>query len=1340
MVGRAAVLGLLVVGAACAAEPPGAFPGEERRIADELRSAAKLDDAPAVKRYQEILAESGDRLVPADEAGTRLVPARWLAHAALAKRSPQARKLYRESADGPARKLLEQGAAARDARVLERVVAEAFCSRPAEAALHLLGDLAFERGEFETAERFWRTLAPPASKPNPDGLTYPDPQDPALARAKQILAALFAGDVPRAKRELDTFRKFHADAEGALAGRKGKYAETLANLLATERPAPSSAPADSDPAAWGTFAGESSRNRIIPDRVTPYWPVLPQWTAPLPSDPGDPKRQPADVPPGSFAAARGLAAFPVVAAGCALVADPVRVAAYDLLTGQRVALYDHRAKNPMPPSLAAAPPYPGVRCPLTVTDDRVYARFGATTRQPQAEKPAEEEENAIACLALARGPTGAVTLAPRWQMRARAADSTEPAFFEAAPLVRAGRMWLARTRYEGGHAVTWVECYDADTPGNRGEPPALRWKQAVWSINVAALDPARPHQEPLTLAGSNVAFCTHSGAVVALDAATGRFAWAVRYPRVPPAPPDGAPPRDLAPPAYAAGRLFVAPADSDRVFAYDARTGERLWQSEPLRTVHLLGASRGKVFVTLGGMPHGLRALDAATGEAKWTRPDDGDRATFGRGFLTERWVFWPTRQGLVVLNQDDGEAVDAGLPGGPLGNLAFADGFLLVATPDELWGYVPERAKLGQRRRDFERSGDPAALYRLALAEADAGQVEQAAADFAKVDTDAARHRRFEVLLGRSDAAAGPAFAPADRLRALARQAKPDWSPVLNDEAFRDVWVTDGAGFPQRAVDLALTRMAPEDRAKTKVFAVAADVRTDWRDRAVQAEVEGRSADAAEAWRELQRGSRHVPEDAAARAPWWQGMARAYEKLGHLAEARALRRRVEQDAEKPLSPDPRPKETLFAPDLPLPLARAWEVPLAPLRESVLVPTGPDDRFYVSDGRRIACRSAETGQPLWDKEVGHGGAWCARYADSVIAAGPDGVSRLRRDDGRVVWTFRVPDPYPVTAPLLRTLAEPSSPPPLTGFRLAGMRVLVQWGGRALLALDAETGRVLWRLNAPGAPVRTPEAGGAFDPMFLGTLDYVLLRTTGGQFLIVDATSGRVRRSGTAAVAWAADPAESEPGRAAIATAANRVVGLELRTGDPAWPWEVELESTLSGEPPQIRVVGDEILIVVARNHGYELERFRCGGERISETPVPLGMDRPDLAAADFDAGLVYLPCGSVLLAVARADGHVAWAASLPVRAAWKVTASRTAVVAYAAQPVPAAGRFPSGIAAVYDGWVRRRLPVLVLDPTDGRPLEAMTFAASGPRGAVLVGPKSLTVWAEGRVWGVRGEK
>src|SRR5205823_9597495 len=91
-------------------------------------------------------------------------PARRLCHRRLAALPVEALRTYRTRVDPQAKKWLEQGTADHDIPLLQRVVDETFCSRRTDAALDLLGDLEFERGQFFEAGRWWGMLARPASE------------------------------------------------------------------------------------------------------------------------------------------------------------------------------------------------------------------------------------------------------------------------------------------------------------------------------------------------------------------------------------------------------------------------------------------------------------------------------------------------------------------------------------------------------------------------------------------------------------------------------------------------------------------------------------------------------------------------------------------------------------------------------------------------------------------------------------------------------------------------------------------------------------------------------------------------------------------------------------------------------------------------------------------------------------------------------------------------------------------------------------------------------------------------------------------------------------------------
>jgi outer membrane protein assembly factor BamB len=267
---------------------------------------------------------------------------------------------------------------------------------------------------------------------------------------------------------------------------------------------------------------------------------------------------------------------------------------------------------------------------------------------------------------------------------------------------------VALTELQGVRARTALVCYEAATG-------AARWRQEVCDSPEYEDQPApRCRRHLLTLAGTQVVYCSHAGAIVALDVRTGKRTWAVRYLARLTRPGDSDNPRrDAGPCVYDGSRLFAAPADSDRILCLDPQTGQVLWERDGVALAELLGAAHGRLIFTT---PTGLRALNATTGadQGGWAQPDEGRLPGRGRGFLAGGWVFWPTQDPLLplrALNQDDGsqlrgeETIDpTELHSLVAGNFAVGGGCLVVATGDELIGYVPPpqlaRPKCGQRRR----------------------------------------------------------------------------------------------------------------------------------------------------------------------------------------------------------------------------------------------------------------------------------------------------------------------------------------------------------------------------------------------------------------------------------------------------------------------------------------------------------------------------------------------------------------------------------------------------------------------------------------------------------------
>ncbi|HVK11460.1 MAG TPA: PQQ-binding-like beta-propeller repeat protein, partial [Gemmataceae bacterium] len=694
---------------AFAALAPGAVFGQDRpgenaaaaRIAEgveKVRAGQLLD---AVEQFQRVLDTAGDELVPVDRH--HLAPARWVVHGHLARLPAEGVKLYRQRIDGQAAKRLEEAKKSRSDAALNRLLADMFVSRSAEDAVLELARRAFERGEFDAAEHFWRMLLPGTD----DALRYPDPRTPPAALlARLVLVKLFQGERAEAAAGLARLKEKHPNETGLLAGRTGNYVETLTDLMA--RPAETTLPRPPDDRHWPTFAGSPARTGTTRARLPYFWPDVPAWRVSLPllrenrtdgskADPLHP---------------RALVFHPIVADGRAFVGDGARVWSIDLLTGHTATVFWVKEGED-----TTVPSRTGARHTLTAKDGIIYARLGpAGLKAP----------GGSFLTAFGRKPTGDAW-EQLWRLSPPAGDGAA-AHFEGTPVVRGQYLYAAVWRLAGAEAAASVVCYRIDDPK---AVPELAWQRPVGR---AATEPneTRHRHDLLSLAGPYVIYATHGGTVIALDAATGRPAWEYRYPR------DERPTqpryRDLCPALVDGGRVYVAPADTDRLLCLDAYTGRLIWERETIEVVHLLGVARGRLIATVGGPTKGIRGFNLRTGADSgpggWTIHDDGGAITFGRGLVSEEAVVWPTRHGLYFLDPADGTFLREPIrtpqrpdphkvPGdapSTFGNLCFADGCLIVTTATDVWGYPTEAKKLGERRKAAEADpGDPKRQAELA-------------------------------------------------------------------------------------------------------------------------------------------------------------------------------------------------------------------------------------------------------------------------------------------------------------------------------------------------------------------------------------------------------------------------------------------------------------------------------------------------------------------------------------------------------------------------------------------------------------------------------------------------
>ena len=130
-----------------------------------------------------------------------------------------------------------------------------------------------------------------------------------------------------------------------------------------------------------------------------------------------------------------------------------------------------------------------------------------------------------------------------------------------------------------------------------------------------------------------------------------------------------------------------------------------MWESGPTEARRILGISRGRLIVTVAGPFRGIRGLSLETGSHRdggWVKGDLGSPLSYGQGLVADNVIVWPSRAGLYFLNPKDGQPFGDPLHGSVrdaygsyFGNLAYADGVLVVVTPQTVRGYVAQSRKI---------------------------------------------------------------------------------------------------------------------------------------------------------------------------------------------------------------------------------------------------------------------------------------------------------------------------------------------------------------------------------------------------------------------------------------------------------------------------------------------------------------------------------------------------------------------------------------------------------------------------------------------------------------------
>lgn len=1363
---------------------PGESMGTARRLADAGQLAADSRWAEALGEYQRILDEAGDDLVALSPS--RCVQARQVCRQRFVALPSAALRVYRDKVDGRARRWLEQGETERDPRWLVKVVDEAFCSTPAERALDLLGDWAFERGDFDAAQRWWRLLVPPlmeAAGASDKPLSYPEPTaDRARIRAKQLLARWFRGDTRAREAALAAFRTAHPDAEGSLGGKKGRYADILREL-AVDAPPPHAS-------SWTTFGGAAARTEITGG--PPPLLLQPTWSRRLDrreeTGPAQGQRNPPLTPRDQE---RRLAFHPVIAGDQVLVANARSVTAYDLRTGDWSVWYDLVRENKLREDDLPKGLLPDASYTLTAAGDHVYVRLGAQQLGP----PKENLRTADSYLVCLRRTPDSRGRRECWTHKTEGGGAVAECF-EGSPVVHEGRVYIALSRLEATAAVTTVVCYDADS----GLPV---WSKPVELCEVRDFKPREPRvrHHLLTLAGANLIYCTHSGAIVALETATGRRPWAVRYSSRGDKLSDASPsPRDLAPCVYSSGRVYVAPADYDRILCLEADSGRQLWESAPLeQTAHLVGIAHERLIVTTTG---NIQALDCATGRAvrDWQQPGTGDRLPpCGRGLLAADLVLWPTAAGLRALQQSTGQPAPGMAcnytPNEIRGNLALADGCLAVADATHLHVYLAPRLLLEERRRQASlQPNSSAARFELALAEADAGDRMAALQDFTQLAQAAGADQRWQGLalrqlaLSQSHAllcslaetareqrhleraaelltqAAADRFTTQQRLEALQRQAdlwaaanRPEqalntWQQILDDARLRPcAWDDDGKGSARAAGIVAVERIKQllkihgpglcdpiERRARTllanagksgspdSILQFAQRFPLARASTAALSELAVAQADrpgiAAQAYRLLLQ----TLDDPAARANAHAGLARAYSRQ------RCCDR-------------PSPVSALVPP-----LVRSWQAPLRSAnsgdpgsRDAYLLAPADEaavaglQRFFCiedNDSRpTLACREAGDGRPCWLRSLGFAPSWFHRHGDILLLAGERAACGIRLEDGVPLWEFSIAS----TAGATPWGSAETCGRRFAGWQLAGGRLFCLDAQRRLLAWNTEDGQLLWQAWAPGSQLNMPEPGGTFRPHFLANHIWLLVQTSGGRCLVYDSRTGQRRHElDTSEQPWPRPPLWLDENQVGVQADLCRLVSVDLRTGRETWSRRLPQPSTTM-TAAQLAAGGKILLALI---DGWQIE---CLDPRTGKPRWMTAEPRWASAAANepwqptVDGHAAFFVRSNVLYAFGLEDGKLLWEYPLNERAAaWRTMLTEGHVLALPLHrhaprlPWKNIGPLPQR------HWENAGsgFPILICDKKDGQLVQRLNFPVGIAEAAVQRLEHAALVATDCSVW------
>jgi outer membrane protein assembly factor BamB len=653
----------------------------------------------AIETLRQVMESSGSKLWGVTDR--RFITVRDYGHLQLASLPSEALARYRSRIDPVAEKWYEEGVAQRDAALLHKVVDEALASSWGDKALFVLGEMALEAGAYGEARAYWEKIVPaepPANTPR-TWLSVPETSlDLAAVRARLVLVSILEGSLDRAGEELVQFARLHPGARGRLGGEERNYVEALQGILSEAAHWPVKPPSPD----WPTFAGSPLRDKhalALADRGEPFWRVALRPAPPAHHSiwgSGMPTRRVAEE------ARSPLGYHPVLAGDLLLVNNQVEILALDAKTGRPAWGHDEARiyRDPFDETVHANyNPSNNLGVPrftMTVKDGKLFAKMGPSVTNRPADSSPTAAGGYLVCL----------DLEAEGRLMWRITPDDKGWAFEGSPVSDGASLYVVMRRSDILPQVH-VACFDAQNG-------TLRWRRLICAAETPARSSFHETTSNLLTLNRDTLYCnTNLGAVAALSVHDGQVKWVSLYPRDRQGDllrPEAHWCRDLNPCLYDRGTLLVAPADSRRILAFDAATGQILWQTGPevQEVVNLLGVA-GNQLIASGHKLFWI-SLQGEPGRVTHVWPDSPEKLGYGRGILAGTQVYFPTRDKIYVFDQVTAKPKGE-IPLGPQGltggNLLVVDGRLVIAGNQELVALgarPPKKEKSPANKLDEQR------------------------------------------------------------------------------------------------------------------------------------------------------------------------------------------------------------------------------------------------------------------------------------------------------------------------------------------------------------------------------------------------------------------------------------------------------------------------------------------------------------------------------------------------------------------------------------------------------------------------------------------------------------